>query len=228
MPGLMNTKICTVNSALAIIKAGGVVVFPTETAYGLAADATNPKAVQRIFLVKGRTASKSLPLIAADLKMVEKYAVLSPVIKKLVKKKWPGPFTVVVPVRTDVGANGLPAKARATAGHSPLRSDIIRTGTIAIRVSGHPIARELSRKLGRPIVSTSANLSGQPTCYSVRAVKKQLGDRPDGYIDVGSLPHRKPSTIVMEKNGEIIVLRGVTKQRKTTKLRKRLVDIRRP
>jgi L-threonylcarbamoyladenylate synthase len=167
------------------------VVFPTETAYGLAADATNPKAVARVFAIKGRSKEKSFPLIVADLKMAEKYGWFSPEIKKLVKKHWPGPLTVVLPLRRGV----------------KLPSGAVRDGTIAVRVSSHPVARALSRWLGRPIVSTSANLSGQPICSSVSAVEKQLGDRPDGYLDVGRLSRRKPSTIIMEKDGEIIVLR---------------------
>jgi len=191
MLGLKKINSNSVKKIVEVLRQGGVVVFPTETAYGLAADATNAKAVRRVFAIKERIKEKSLPLIAADLQMVEKYAVLSPLIKKLVKKYWPGSLTTVVPIRrgTDL--------ARGTMLYS----------TIAIRVSAHPIARELSKRLGRPIVSTSANLSGQPACYSVRAAKKQLGDRPDGYLDAGVLPRRKPSRIVTEKDGEIVVLR---------------------
>lgn len=190
MPGLMNTKNCTVSSAVDIIRRGGVVVFPTETSYGLAADATNARAVRRIFAIKGRTKEKSLPLIATDLRMVGKYAALSPILKRLVKKYWPGPLTVVASCR------------------GRLAPGVVREKTVAIRVSSHPIARALARRLGRPIVSTSANLSGRPACFSVTAVRKQLGDQLDGYLDVGSLPRRCPSTIVAEKNGGIIVLRG--------------------
>ncbi|MFH1089813.1 MAG: L-threonylcarbamoyladenylate synthase [Candidatus Uhrbacteria bacterium] len=200
MPGLKKIKNIFTIKAVEILKAGGVVVFPTETAYGLAADATNEKAVRRVFAIKGRGKEKSFPLIAADFKMVEKYAVLSPVIKKLVKKYWPGALTVVVPVQTIVGNKNF----------CSLRNGTIRSGTIAIRVPDHPIACELSKRLGRPIVSTSANVSGEPVCYSVRVVKKQfVGQKtqPDFYLDVGRLKKIKPSTIIMEKEGEIIVLR---------------------
>lgn len=180
-----------IKKAVEILKAGGVVVFPTETAYGLAADATNEKAVRRVFAIKGRGKEKTFPMIAASTAMVEKYAILSPVLKKNVKNNWPGPLTVIIP----------------THSKNELSKGVVRGKTIAIRVSSHPIARELSRRLGRPIVSTSANLSEQPACYSIRAAKKQLGDQPDFYLDVGALPKRKPSTIVTEKNGEIVVLR---------------------
>lgn len=180
--------------AVKILRAGGVVVFPTETAYGLAVDATNIKAIRRVSKIKDRVPAKTFPLIAADQKMVEKYAVLSPLMKVLVKDNWPGALTVVVSARS--------GRLKEFA--------LIRSGTLAVRVSSHPIARELSRRLGRPIISTSANLSGQPTCYSVSAVKKQLAGRksqPDFYLDIGRLPRRQLSTIIEEKDGRIVVLR---------------------
>ncbi len=206
MPGLKKIKNISTIEAVEILKAGGAVVFPTETAYGLAVDATNEKAVRRVFAIKGRGKEKSFPLIAADFKMVEKYAILSPIIKRLAKKYWPGPLTVIVGVRH------LPLEASEAkwGGALQLSSGVIRSGTIAIRVPDHPIACELSRRLGQPIVSTSANVSGEPVCYSVRVVKKQLVGRktqPDFYLDVGRLKKVKPSTIVVEKNGEIVVLR---------------------
>jgi L-threonylcarbamoyladenylate synthase len=201
-----------IKAAVEILKAGGVVVFPTETAYGLAADATNERAVRRVFAIKGRELGKSFPMIAASVAMVEKYAILSPVLRKLVKKQWPGPLTVVASVRVDTNTSTSVSVSASRSvganGHSPLRTGVVRGGTVAVRVSSHPIARELSRRLGRPIVSTSANLSGQPACYSIRAVKKQLGDKPDFYLDTGRLPKRKPSKIVMEQDGEIVVLRA--------------------
>ncbi|MFH1253690.1 MAG: L-threonylcarbamoyladenylate synthase [Candidatus Uhrbacteria bacterium] len=184
-----------IKKAVEILKAGGVVVFPTETAYGLAADATNIKAIRRVSEIKDRTPVKTFPLIAADQKMVEKYAILSPLIKSLTKKHWPGALTVVVPAR--------PGRLKEFA--------LIRSGTLAVRVSSHFVAKELSRRLDRPIISTSANLSGWPTCYSVRAVKKQLvgkKNQPDFYLDIGRLLKQKLSTIVEEKNGEVVVLRS--------------------
>jgi len=163
--------------AIAVLKQGGVVLFPTETAYGLAADTGNAKAVRRIYKIKGRDAGKQLPWIASDAAMAERAAGVSSSLMRLARKHWPGPLTVV--------------------------------GThAAVRVSSHPAARALARGLGRPITATSANRAGQPACYSVRAFLKQLGkNSPDFILDVGALPRRKPSTIVAEKDGEIVVLR---------------------
>ena len=170
------------HQAVAVLKNGGVVVFPTETAYGLAADATNADAVNRIFLLKGREEDKSFPLIAADQTMVETVAGISRGLIGLADRYWPGPLTLILPVMSD-----------------QLAPTVIRQGTIAIRISSHPVAQALSRGIGRPIVSTSANRSGQMVCYSSECVKNQFEHqqiKPDYYLDAGELTPEPPSTIV--------------------------------
>ncbi|MBI2473190.1 threonylcarbamoyl-AMP synthase [Candidatus Uhrbacteria bacterium] len=172
----------TIQQAIAVLKNGGVVVFPTETAYGLAADAANTESVDRVSLIKGRTEDKSLPLIAADTAMVEVIAGIPRGLRSLADRYWPGPLTLVLPVMGD-----------------QLAASVIRQGTIAIRVSSHPVAQALARGLGRPIVSTSANRSGEPTCYSLECVKKQFEHqpiKPDYYLDAGVLLPEPTSTIV--------------------------------
>jgi len=183
-----------IQDAITILKQGGVVVFPTETAYGLAADATNSRAVRRIFEIKGREPGKTPPLIVAGLAMAEEYVEIPKILRPLVKAHWPGALTVV----------GKVGKG--------LSSGVVRAdGTIALRVSPHPVARALSKGIGLPIVATSANVSGRPTCYSVRTFMRQLRaaghSGPDAVIDVGPIPYRRPSTIVTVKKGKIVVLR---------------------
>ncbi|HBP00207.1 MAG: Translation factor SUA5 [Candidatus Uhrbacteria bacterium GW2011_GWF2_41_16] len=181
--------------ALRILSLGGVVAFPTETAYALGADATNDSAVERIFLIKGREEEKTVPLIASSLEMVERYAILSQTLQQLANQYWPGPLTLILPVRDN----------------HHLAPQVVRmNGTIAIRVSSHPLVHDWSQKLGVPIVSTSANRSGEPTCYSINEVKQSFLNKvyqPDFFWDGGILPIRKPSTIIMEKEGKIVVLR---------------------
>ena len=172
----------TIDQAIAVLKNGGVVVFPTETAYGLAADATNTTAVNQIFLLKGRGEEKSLPLIAADRAMVETIAGIPRALRSLADRYWPGPLTLVLPVISD-----------------QLDPAVVRHGTVAVRVSSHSVAQALSRGIGRPIVSTSANRSGEPVCYSVECVKKQFESqeiKPDYYLDAGTLTPEPSSTIV--------------------------------
>lgn len=175
-----------------MLKEGGMVVFPTETAYGLGVDATNERAVERLMAVKGREGWKTPPLIAADRQMVERFVVLSPVLERLADQFWPGALTIVAPAKQG------------------LVRGVVREGTVAIRVSSHPVARALSRELGAPIVATSANVAGKPTCYDVESVKRQFTShllQPDYYLDVEPLEHHRPSTIVAEQDDHLIVLR---------------------
>jgi len=211
------------------LRAGAVVVYPTDTAYALGCDATNAKAVAKIFQIKSRAANKALPVICADLKMVKKYFRIVHCPLSIVHKKWPAPLSIVLKAKKGI------AKA------------VLRQGTAAVRVPNSDIARDLSKYLGRPLVATSANLSGQPACYSVRAVLRQFGfvvpshqtrdlkvsnsamgflaltkttvqarndnktairTEPDMVLNAGALPHRRPSTIVRSaKSGTIEVLR---------------------
>jgi L-threonylcarbamoyladenylate synthase len=181
------------------LREGGILVYPTETAYALGCDATNPKAVKRIFKIKHRPLSKTLPLIAGSPAMVKRFCQLSKTELKLAQKYWPGPFTMVLVRRRDrpLCLSGIVAKDK----------------TIAIRVSSNKIARELSHRLGRPLVSTSANLFGKGECYSVSEVEKQLGCG-SGIIIVGGkkLKKQKSSTIVrVKKDGVEIIRQGKIK-----------------
>lgn len=183
----MNKK--DLHGAVLILHRGGIIVFPTETAYGLGCDATNAVAVRRIYHIKGCERGKLLPVIAADTKQVRKFFRLDGPAEALAKKYWPGPLTIVLPARD--------ARIRRAVG-----------AMVGVRVSSSHIARRLAADLGRPIVATSANLSGKPTCYSVPSAKRQLGKKPiDYYLDIGALPHRKPSTVVRVDRGHIIILR---------------------
>jgi L-threonylcarbamoyladenylate synthase len=172
-----------IQEAVEVLRNGGVVVFPTETAYGLAADATNSEAVDRVSILKEREEGKTFSLIAADRIMVDRYAGISRFIEKFISKYWPGPLTLVLPVLGDELALG-----------------VIRNGEIAVRVSSHPVAQALSEGLGAPIVSTSANVGGQPAGYTIEAIRAQFNGhehQPDMYLDGGELDNRmKPSTIV--------------------------------
>ncbi len=181
-----------VRKAIAVLKSGGVVVFPTETAYGLAADATNSRAVERVMAIKGREEWKTPSLIVADRAMAQRYCELTPLLADLADRFWPGALTIV---------------ARVTQGLSSL---VIRDSTIALRVSSGPIARDLSNGLGVPIVATSANRAGEKECYRIEDVRGQFVSQllqPDFYLDVGSLTPRPPSTVVREVGGSIEVLR---------------------
>ncbi len=180
--------------AISLLKNGGVVVVPTETAYGLAADATNPEAVERVQKIKGREAWKTPPLIVDSVEMAEQYLEITPKLRKLVETHWPGPLTII-----------------GQAKESKLSKQVIREdGTIAVRVSSNDVVRQISTILSVPIVATSANMSGQGECYSVEDVREQFKDQqdqPDYYLDAGLLEQKPPSTIIKEQDGEVVVVR---------------------
>jgi len=177
--------------AVAVLKQGGVILCPTETAYGLVADATNKKATKRVRNLKERPEEKSFPLIVASLAMAKRYALFSPQLLILAKRYWPGPLTMVVPARSRL----------------ELSPDVISHGTIAIRVSSNPIARSLSRRLNAPVVGTSANHSGDPNSYTVEEALASLGKNVDDCLDGGRLRPRKPSTMIKEEQTGVTILR---------------------
>lgn len=163
-----------------IIRGGGLVVMPTETVYGLAADATNAAAVARVFAAKGRPHFN--PLIAHVLDEAEaaRHAQLNDDARKLIAKFWPGPLTIVAPFRAD----------------SPI-CDLARAGldTIALRAPSHPVARALIEAAGGPLAAPSANRSGHvsPTLASHT---QDLGEAVEMILDGGATAHGIESTIV--------------------------------
>jgi len=188
-PNIPDKKIIT--GAVQILKKGGVVMYPTDTAYGLAADIEGGAGIENIFKIKGRIKQKTLPLIAGSRAMADKYVNWTPMGKKLAKKFWPGHLTLVLESRIS-------------------RKHIIKQSKIAIRVPDNKIAQMISKKLGRPITSTSANISGKNECYSVvEFLNQAIGKKwlPDLILDAGKLPKRKPSTIVDATKDQIIVIR---------------------
>jgi len=180
----------SLKKAVGVLKAGGLIVYPTETAYALGCDPKSVKAVKRLFSVKGRDAAKPLPLIAANAAMAKRFLKLDRYAKTLASAFWPGPLTLVAP------AAGRLAKGVAS-----------RKGEIAVRVSPDPVAAALSKALGRPVVSTSANLSGKSTAYDAPSVLRQLGALPDLVLDAGNLEKRPVSTVVRSVGGVVEILR---------------------
>jgi L-threonylcarbamoyladenylate synthase len=164
----------------AVIRAGGVVALPTDTLYGLAADPFNAPAVRRVFLVKGRTSGRALPLVAADVAQINaQLGLLPPLALALAEGFWPGPLTLLVP------ASGALA-ADVTGG----------TGRVGVRVPAHAVARGLCRACGSVLTATSANLSGRPASNDPDDVARSLGSELDVLLDAGKAPGGPSSTIV--------------------------------
>lgn len=175
------------------MKNGGVAAAPTETAYGLIADAMNAQAVKKIFLIKERSKAKPLPLIAASLTMVKKFFFLNNHDAALVVKYWPGPLTILL----------RPKKKFP-------RVLTLGRKRLAVRVSSSVIVRKISAGVGNPVTATSANKSGSKECYSAFCVEqsfRNISKAPDIILDGGVLARVAPSTIIEVSGDKIKVLR---------------------
>ncbi len=174
-------------SAAEIIHAGGVVAYPTESVYGLGCDPFNEAAVMRLLAIKQRPVDKGLILIGADLEQLLPYVQLTDAQQQQLAAGWPAPLTYLVPI-----TDAVPAWVR---GSHP---------KVAIRVPDHPLARELCRRVGHPIISTSANLSGRPSARNPFQVARQLGDQLDFIVTGACDRASKPSTIIDLESGRTL------------------------
>ncbi|MBW1916808.1 MAG: threonylcarbamoyl-AMP synthase [Deltaproteobacteria bacterium] len=166
--------------ALEILRAGGVVACPTETYYGLAVDAFQEAALNRVLAIKGRAQSKPLLVLVADVQMVEQVALRVPSLAlQLMARFWPGPLTLILPA-----SPSLPRQL--TAG----------TGTIGVRQSSHPLVRNLTTAYGSPLTGTSANRSGQPPLVTAIEVEREMGSELALILDSGPCPGGWPSTVL--------------------------------
>jgi L-threonylcarbamoyladenylate synthase len=170
-----------VAAASRILAEGGLVAFPTETVYGLGADATNPAAVARIYQAKGRPAFNPLIAHVDDVAAARKIARLDAHATALAAAFWPGPLTLVLPKTPDCAVADL-----ATAG----------LDTVAIRIPAHPVARDILRAFGGPVVAPSANLSGHVSPTTAAHVQSDLTGRIDLIVDGGPVAVGVESTIV--------------------------------
>src|SRR5215472_16616228 len=167
--------------AARVLGEGGLVAFPTETVYGLGADATNAKAVARIYEAKGRPAFNPLISHVGDLAAAQKIARFEETALALAKAFWPGPLTLVLPKTKDCAVADL-----ATAG----------LDTIAIRIPSHPVARAILSAFGKPVVAPSANISGHVSPTTAAHVESDLAGRIDLIVDGGAVEVGVESTIV--------------------------------
>jgi L-threonylcarbamoyladenylate synthase len=185
------TAVEALSEALATLRRGGVVVFPTETLYGLGADALNIAAVERIFALKGRDPHQPIPVLLADSAMLDVVVAAIPsAAKKLIERFWPGPLTVVLPAR-----KGLPP---------PL---VNAAGGVGVRISSQPVARRLVEALGRPLTATSANPAGKPPARTTEEARAYFSDRVEVFLDGGALTSKIGSTVVEIAGDRVRMLR---------------------
>jgi L-threonylcarbamoyladenylate synthase len=181
-----------IDAAVRALNAGGLVILPTETVYGLAADAADPLAVARVFEAKGRPRFNPLIAHVADLEAAQRIAILDDRALKLAEAFWPGPLTLVAPLRDPSAV-----------------CDLARAGldTVAIRVPGHPLACAVLTAFGRPLVAPSANRSGRPSPTTYADAVEETGDKAAAALDGGPCHVGLESTVVSVLDGPLRLLR---------------------
>ncbi|MCX6720787.1 MAG: L-threonylcarbamoyladenylate synthase [Candidatus Staskawiczbacteria bacterium] len=181
-----------VKEIITALKNGAVLVCPTDTVYGFICDATNKRAVGKIFKIKKRDKSKSLPVFVRDIKMAKKYAVVKSREEKFLNENWPGAVTVVLN-----GKKGLSLL-------------VYKNKTIALRQPNHNLIAEIFKKFKRPLAQTSVNISDQPFMDDIKEIVKVFDceeHKPDLVIDAGHLPKNKPSVIIDLTDEKINIIR---------------------
>jgi len=172
-----------ISKAIRSLRNQGLIIYPTETCYGLGADATDHKAIDKVFSFKGHRREKPISIAVANKQMAEKYVQTNQTAENIYRHLLPGPITVVSQSLEKVDPR--------------LETD---RKTLGIRIPAYPLILKLIKTFGKPITSTSANVSGGKTPYSIESILSQVSERKkrliDIIIDAGKLPHRLPSSVV--------------------------------
>lgn len=171
------------NEAADVLKKGGVVICPTDTVYGFLADASNKKAVEKIYKIKKRAKSKPLPVFIKNIKMAKQLAEINARQEKILKKYWPGKYTFVFNKKNN-------------------------RGTIALRMSKYKFLNDLLKKINKPLAQTSVNISGkEPLSKPENIIKQFQNSKELLFINAGDLPKRKPSQIIDLTKETLTILR---------------------
>ncbi|OGZ33390.1 MAG: threonylcarbamoyl-AMP synthase [Candidatus Portnoybacteria bacterium RBG_19FT_COMBO_36_7] len=181
-PENMRASLYGLQKAAELILRGGVVVVPTDTVYGLAADATNPQAVAKLFRMKKRAKTKPVPLIIRNMEMAKELAYIDKRLEKILGFLWPGAITIILQKRAE-----LPELV--TAGKR----------TVGLRLPDYKLLYYLLEVIGRPLTATSANISGEAPSIDAEKVVEQFRkefSRPDLVLDAGKLKFSQPSTVL--------------------------------
>jgi L-threonylcarbamoyladenylate synthase len=181
----------SIATAVAALKRGEVIVFPTETLYGLGAQALNHSAVDAVFRLKGRDPNTPIPVLVSDQAMLDQLiATIPPIAKQLMQRFWPGPLTLVLPARAHIP--------------KPLLNP---SNGIGIRISSQPIAMELVQALGAPLTATSANPSGAEPARTVPEARNYFGDSVNVFVDGGPLGSKTGSTVAEIRGDKLRIIR---------------------
>jgi len=192
-----------IEKAIAILVKGGLIIYPTETCYGVGVDATDQEAVKKLLRYKQRPEGKAISIAVSDPLMAENYVVVNKTAENLYKNFLPGPITVISNTKRVI--KGYQELSRVAGGIAA------EDGSLGIRIPDYPFILELIKRFGRPITATSANMSGRKTPYSIDDILDNIPEKKkeliDLIIDVGGLPYNPPSTVVDTRLNDERILR---------------------
>lgn len=190
-----------ISQTIKVLHSGGLVVFPSDTVYGLLADSCQPSAISRLLAFKDRTAGKAIAVFVADEKMASKYVEINQNAQNVINNLLPGPFTVVCAAQ--------PRKALPCEAIDPRL--LAENGTLGFRIPNYPLITALVSAYDLPLTATSANLSGRPPVHSISALFKTLSGKKKGLLDLvvdaGTLAKNRPSTVIDTTTGQLKTLR---------------------
>ena len=184
-----------VRTAAEYLARGQTVVCPTDTVYGLLADATNEKAVERVFEIKKREKKKALPVFIKDIETAKKYVIMDKDMKMFLEEIWPGKITVALKIKKN---SGLPKIVYAN------------KKTLGLRIPDCKIVNQILDKFGKPLIATSANISGKPSSVKIEEIYNSFQDqeiRPDLILNCGNLPNSNPSSVIDFSNDKPKIIR---------------------
>ncbi len=177
-----------IEKAAKILQLGGLVVYPTETLYGLGANIMDLNAIQRVYEVKGRFRNKPVSIAFRDIQHAEKYVHFTKTAHKLAELFLPGPLTMILVAKIPLG-------------------EMFGDDKIAVRISNHKVPQAILNKVKFPITATSANISGKANPICAQDSIDQIGDQVDLILDSGKCEHSMPSTVVDLSEGKVVILR---------------------
>ncbi|MFH1643439.1 MAG: L-threonylcarbamoyladenylate synthase [Patescibacteria group bacterium] len=198
-------KTTNLEEAITVIKNGGVIVFPTDTIYGLICDAINQKAIQKLFQIKKRDLKKPIPVFVKDIETAKQIAIINEKQERFLEKVWPGKTTVVLEAKIDFPQEVLG-----------------KNKTIGLRVPNHAPLNALLNEINKPLSGTSANLAGESSSTDINDIIDQFKNekfQPDLVVDSGTLESSKPSTVIdLSKNPPVILREGAVSGKELLKI----------
>ncbi|MDD5340900.1 MAG: L-threonylcarbamoyladenylate synthase [Patescibacteria group bacterium] len=181
-----------IGKVVEVLKAGGIIVYPTDTIYGLGCDIFKKQAVEKIYQLKGRARKKPLSIIFADIKEVAKYCIIQDYAYRLMNKVLPGPYTFILKARNAMPKTFLP-----------------KNRTVGVRIPNNQICLEIVKALGNPIITTSLNISGEDVMSDPKQLSKEMSNKIEIIIDNGPLALEPSSVIDLSGDKPEVLRRGL-------------------